>query len=483
MNRPTPLEARAELARRNLHDFARFVHRPMTFAPFHESYYRILEDFALGKIRRLIVTLPPQHGKSLGASVLLPAWLLGINPDHRIAVASYGFSLAAKFNRQIQRVMDSRNYRFAFPASRLKQGGEKGYARTAEEFEVVGRNGGLIATGREGPLTGNPVDVMILDDLYKDLLEANSPIVRDNAWDWYASVVRTRLHNTSRELIVFTRWNDDDLIGRIGRKERIVALHSPDQIGEVPADHWFHLNFEAIKESVPSLLDPRPEGEPLWPERHSLRLLEEKRELDRVMFSCMYQGVPLTRDQLLYGDAFQTYTALPEEVIRKGNYTDTADTGDDFLCSVCYDVSCEGMVYVTDVVYTQETMEHTEETVAAMLNRQRTRVAMVESNNGGRGFARQVQRMARVTKVEWFHQGANKESRILTNAPTVLRHVMMPADWRGRWPDFAAHLCGYRRTFRLNRWHDAVDVLTGIVEVEVLNTRGNKGVRKVAFSK
>ncbi len=484
MNRPTPTEARAELARRDLRDFARFVHRPMSFTSFHESYYQILEKFADGKIRRLIVTLPPQHGKSLGASVLLPAWLLGIDPDCRIAVASYSFSLAAKFNRQIQRVMDSRNYRLAFPASRLKQGGEKGYTRTAEEFEIVGHNGGLIATGREGSLTGNPVDVMILDDLYKDALEANSPTVRDNAWEWYTSVVRTRLHNASRELIVFTRWNDDDLIGRIGRKERIVDLRSADQIGDTPADHWFRLNFEAIKESAPTPLDPRPEGEPLWPERHSLRLLEEKRELDRVMFSCMYQGAPLTRDQLLYGDALRTYSALPEEeIIRKGNYTDTADTGDDFLCSVCYDVSREGMVYVTDVVYTQETMEYTEEAVAAMLNRQQTRVATVESNNGGRGFARQVQRMARVTKVEWFHQGANKESRILTNAPTVLRHVVMPADWRSRWPDFATHLGGYRRTFRLNRWHDAADVLTGIVEVEVLNARGDKGVRKVAFSK
>ena len=92
-------------------------------------------------------------------------------------------------------------------------------------MEIVGRDGGLLSVGREGSLTGNRVDCFILDDLYKDAMEANSPLVRENCWDWYTSVVRTRMHNASSELIVFTRWHDEDLIRRAA-PSRAVCRHA-----------------------------------------------------------------------------------------------------------------------------------------------------------------------------------------------------------------------------------------------------------------
>ena len=111
-------------------------------------------------------------------------------------------------------------------------------------------------------------------------------------------------------------------------------------------------------------------------------------------------------------------------------------------------------------------MEVTEREVAEMLCRNRTRIAFIESNNGGRGFARAVQRYAPTTKVDWFHQSANKEARILSHSATALHLLRFPRGWKEQWFELYSHLTTYHRTFRSNRWHDAADVITGIIEQE-----------------
>lgn len=444
--------------------------------PFHKSYYRILEHFARGDIRKLIVSVPPQHGKSVGASVLLPAYMLGLNPELKIAVASYSTALASRFNRRVQRVMDGESYAGFFPATRIKPpgSGSKGYSRTATNTEVVDCGGEVLAVGREGPLTGHEVDVFVLDDLYKDAMEANSPVIRENCLEWYTSVVKTRLHNDSQELIVFTRWHEDDLIGTILASEKYTVLTSWNQIGTLPASRWLVVNFEALKDTQPTQIDPRAEGAPLWPAKHNRRHLLERRAFDSMRFECLYQGRPSQKGNLLYGDNLKVYTSIGEEVVRRANYTDTADLGDDYLCSVCYQVGMSGLIYITDVVYSREGMEVTEQLVAQMLRDSGTRVAYIESNNGGRGFARAVGTLARHVKVEWFHQGGNKEARILTNSATVIHSIRFPEDWAHRWPAFHNHVCTYRRRFAANRWHDAPDVLTGIVEREIERARAKR---------
>jgi predicted phage terminase large subunit-like protein len=415
--------------------------------------------------------MPPQHGKSVGASTLLPAYMLGLNPDLRVAIASYSASLASKFNRRVQRILESDEYSELFPETTIKRASKSSsYIRTADEVEIIAHHGSLISVGREGSLTGNRVDCFILDDLYKDAMEANSPIVRENCREWYSSVVRTRMHNASQEIMVFTRWHEDDLIGTIRNCEKVIDLEQWSELDSVAPDTWVALNFEAIKSGAATEIDPRAVGEALWSAQHSAELLQSKRRLDPQRFECMYQGNPTSREGLLYSDGFATYTALPKEIVRYGNYTDTADMGDDYLCSICYAVDTDGVIYIVDVVYSREPMEVTEREVAEMLCRNRTRIAFIESNNGGRGFARNIQRLAPEVSVGWFHQSANKESRILSNASTVLRTIRWPIDWRERWPELAAHLCSYNRRFRSNRWHDAPDVLTGIVEAECNQT-------------
>jgi predicted phage terminase large subunit-like protein len=288
------------------------------------------------------------------------------------------------------------------------------------------------------------------------------------------------MHNLSRELIVFTRWHEEDLIGRIAQRERVVELTDWSQIATLERNEWLHLNFEALKESPPTSLDPRIEGEALWPEQQDIELLTAKRRLDAARFECMYQGRPAPQGGLLYGDGFARYDTLPTEIVRWGNYTDTADTGDDYLCSICYAVDVDGVIYITDVVYSREPMEITEGLVAEMLQRNRTRQAAIESNNGGRGFARAVQRLAPDVRIEWFHQSGNKEARILSNSATVLHALRMPEGWAVMWPELHRHLTTYRRLFSANRWHDAADVVTGIVEREVID-RHERRVRHISF--
>ncbi len=455
------------LAGKNLLRFTRKTLPDFEETPFHNIYYKILNLFAMGKIKKLVITVPPQHGKSEGSSRRLPAYMLGKNPDLRVGIVSYGATFALRFNRAVQRIIDSEDYRLIFPGTRI---GEQRvatlsdqYIRTSSEFEIVGRKGSLISAGRGGAITGNPIDVIIMDDLYKDYAEANSPNIRENVWDFYVNSIKTRLHNNSQELIVFTRWHEDDLIGRIAKKEPMIEMTKMcDLVGADP-DAWVKVNFEGIKESPLTTIDKREFGESLWENRHSLKSLENKRSLDKHRFDCLYQGNPGSREGMLYKE-FETYKELPA-TFGNGNYTDTADSGDSFTCSISYKKSRD-KIYVTDIVYTQEDMEETEILVPMMLDRSDTRYAYIESNAGGRFFAKKIQARTRA-KIKWFYQSGNKESRILTNSATVNESIILPYDWEERWPVFAQHVKGYKRLFSANQFHDAPDVLTGIVEKEI----------------
>lgn len=450
-------------AKNNLLDFTKHTFVKFQNTWFHQNYYHILDLFAKGKIKRLIISVPPQHGKSQNSSIQLPAFMIGNNPDLRIATVCYSATKARKFGRKTKQLMSEKTYQECFD-SRLSTRVDANYINTAEEMEIVGHDGSLKMVGYEGGLTGDPVDVLLMDDLYKDWKEANSPIIRENVKDWYISVADTRLHNNSQQLIVFTRWHEDDLIGFIEKNEEVITIKNWSDIENPNPDKWYKINFEAIKTGQPTEIDPRKEGEPLWPERHSLKKLNKSREKDPMMFDCLYQGNPSNAAGVLYGSDWKTYKEKPTVIVRK-NYTDTADTGDDYLCSIDYDVCADGLAYIVDVIYTQEPMEVTEPYTAGMMLKNRVKYADIESNNGGRGFARKINEICMgLVNINWFYQSDNKESRIISNAATVKQKIVFPDDWHLRWPDFYLHIIRFKRNFKSNKNDDAPDVLTGIVE-------------------
>lgn len=449
-------------------------------------------------------TFIPTHN-SEGSSRKLPAFMLGLNPDKKICIGSYAATIARDFNRDVQRIIDTPSYRELFPETYLNGSNvvtmANTYLRNSDVIEMVGHKGLLRVVGRGGSLTSKTVDVSILDDVYKDYAEGNSPIVRNAAWKWYTTVVRTRLHNDSQELIVFTRWHDDDLIGRIEKSgETVIDIKSWDDVKNIPAGAWVRINFEGLKTGEPTEVDPREPGAALWDRRHSRAKLEGQRALDPVQFQCLYQGNPGNAEGKLYRNPFRTYVDKSEwgTYVRSGNYTDVADEGDDFTFSACYDVYKSGneawneqkkrfepILYalITDMVFTQENTEITAVTVPEMINRCGTQKAWIESNNGGSGFEKVIRKKLKAV-TEPFYQGANKESRIITNSAMVNAQIIMPIGWEQRFPKIHEHLTGFLRDFPANAHDDPEDGLTGIYEKELADgdtrpySQATRGVKR-----
>lgn len=447
--------------------------------------------------------LIPTHN-SEGSSRKLPAFMLGLNPDRKICIGSYAATIARDFNRDVQRIIDTPRYRELFPGTYLNGSNvvtmSNTYLRNSDVIEMVGRKGSLRVVGRGGSLTSKTVDVSILDDVYKDYAEGNSPIVRAAAWKWYTTVVRTRLHNDSQELIVFTRWHDDDLIGRIEKSgETIIDVKCWADLEDVTPGAWVRINFEGLKTGEPTEIDPREPGAALWESRHSKQKLEAQKALDPVQFQCLYQGNPGSAEGRLY-QPFKTWVEKSDygTYIRSGAYIDVADEGDDLLFAATYDVYKSDNLFfnektkrmepilfalITDMEMTDENTDVTTVTVPAMINRNGTQKAWVESNNGGAGYEKVIKKKVRAI-TDPFYQGGNKESRIITASAMVNQHIIMPFGWETRYKAVYDHVTGFLRNFGANTHDDPEDGLTGIYEKEIADgniqpyAHANRGVRR-----
>ena len=232
---------------------------------------------------RLMLFMPPQHGKSEVVSRKLPAWALGYNPLLKIVGTSYSADLAQGFSRSIQRTIDSTEYSEVFPNTflnnqRIKNDDRRSWVRNVDMFETVGYGGFYKAVGVGGSLTGTPADLGIIDDPVKDALEAGSPTYRQRVWEWYTDVFLTRLHNESKQILIMTRWHEDDLAGRLLKNE---------------PEKWVVINIPAIREDMSNNEDPRKVGEPLWEERHSLQRLRDVEQRSPRTFAALYQQRPV----------------------------------------------------------------------------------------------------------------------------------------------------------------------------------------------
>lgn len=279
--------ARAELAKRNLSDFVAYTKPDYVFNWHHKSICDKLDAFAKGRIKKLMLFVPPQHGKSELATRRFPAFQLGINPKSKIAICSYSSTLAMSFNRDIQRIIDDTLYHDVFPETILNESNvstnAKGvYLRNSEIFETVNYRGFIKTVGVGGSLTGTPIDIGIIDDPFKDREEAMSSKIREKVWSWYTDVFETRLHNDSQQLVIMTRWDEDDLAGRILARD----------------NDWDVIKFPAIKKrEAPN--DPRQIGEALWPQKHSLERIQKIESTSQITFNSLYQQEPKAPKDLL----------------------------------------------------------------------------------------------------------------------------------------------------------------------------------------
>jgi len=295
------------MAKRNFLEFVKFTKKDYVVNWHHELLANdYLQPFAEGKIKKLMVTMPPQHGKSQLTSRHLPAYILGLNPKTRIVGCSYGADIASGFNRDVQRIIDDDDYRLIFPNTLLNSknavSNNKGsFLRNADMFETVGYKGAYKSVGVGGPLTSFTADVLIIDDPVKDSVEAQSFTDQQRKWEWYISVALTRLHNNSQQLITMTRWDKNDLCGKIL---------------ELMPEGWEVLHLEALKQNIYHPKDTRQQGEALWESWHSKEKILSIGRADPRTFDALYQGDPKPNKTTQYITSFN-YAINVKQVYQK----------------------------------------------------------------------------------------------------------------------------------------------------------------------
>lgn len=306
-------ELQKEKARRKLIDFTRYTKDGYDTNWHHEVLADALDRLANKEIKRLMVFMPPRHGKSELVSRRFPAYLLGKNPGAHIISTSYSATLASSMNRDVQRIIDSKEYAELFPKTRL--GNHDGYLRNSETFEIPETGGYYLSAGVGGGITGRGADYAIIDDPVKNRAEAESKTYRDKVVDWFTSTLYTRLEKDACVLITMTRWHEDDLAGRLLE----LAENDPN------ADQWEILNYPAIKLNNKDKSDPREVGEALWESKYNLKSLQSiKATIGSYEWGSLYEQNPtppggsiVKRDWLKY---YQVAPGKFDEIVQSWDF-------------------------------------------------------------------------------------------------------------------------------------------------------------------
>jgi predicted phage terminase large subunit-like protein len=412
-----------------------------------------LQSFYEGDDEVLIINEPPRHGKSRTAGLLVE-WVFGKNPEEKVMTGSYNETLSTMFSKNVRNSIQEVKadiykpvYSDVFPSTRIKQGDA-----AMNLWSLEGGYNNYLATSPTGTATGFGCSLMIIDDLIKNAEEAYNEDVKQKHWDWFTNTMLSRLEEGGKIIIIMTRWASDDLAGR-------ALQHYQEQGAKIK-----HICMKALQD----------DGTMLCSEILSRKTYEAKKKaMGEDIASANYQQEPIDIKGRLY-TSFKTYERIPVDANGNSlftsirNYTDTADEGDDHLCSIDYGV-LQNEAYVLNVLYTKSAMEETEPATAKMMFEDNVNVADIESNNGGRGFGRSVERILRTrhhsnrTQINPFHQSKNKKARILSNSTWVMNHIYFPVNWRDKWPEYYEAMVRYQKEGK-NKYDDAPDATTGVAE-------------------
>jgi predicted phage terminase large subunit-like protein len=263
------------LGRKNLMDYCILTNPRYKPNWHHELLAEKLEAVERGEIKRLIVTMPPRHGKTELCSIRFPSWYLGLHPEREIITSSYGADLARDFGGKTREVMDEPSYKSIFP-TRLRED-----ARAKDKW-VTKEGGSYTAVGIGGAITGRGADVLIIDDPLKNREESESELIRNKVWDWYTSTAYTRLSPNGAVVIIMTRWHLDDLVGRVLEGQ------------ELGGEQWEVVDLPAIATTDE---EHRKEGEALWVDRYNLEALENiKNTIGIYDWNSLYQCNPVSAE-------------------------------------------------------------------------------------------------------------------------------------------------------------------------------------------
>ena len=305
-------------ARKSLLQFTEYTNPLYARAGHHERIAAKLEAVERGEIDRLMIFMPPRHGKSELASKRFPAWALGRNPRRQIIAASYNSDLANDFGRSVRNIVAEPEFGQVFPSVTLAQD-----SQAANRFNTSS-NGSYIAAGVGTAVTGRGADIGLIDDPFKDREEADSERRRDLVWDWYRSTFYTRLMPGAAVILIQTRWHEDDQAGRLLEHD---------------AGQWEVLDLPAISD-----------GKALWPEWYPIETLERiKATIGQREWSALYQQQPQPDEGTFFQRAwFKEWDHLP--ALRYYGTSDYAvtDGGGDYTVHRVWGIDAEGAIYRVD---------------------------------------------------------------------------------------------------------------------------------------
>ena len=302
-----------------------------------ELLNQLLLDVSNGKIKRLMVTMPPRHGKSELCSKYFPAWYLGTHPNDRIILTSYEADFAATWGQKVRDIFKEHNTIFGVNVN------DRSAARN--RWDIAGYRGGMATAGVGGPITGKGAEILIIDDPVKNAEQANSPTFREKAKEWYRSTAYTRLTPTGKVILIQTRWHEDDLGGWLLNES---------------GDDWTIIDLPAIAVDDNDALG-RKTGDALWPELWTIDKLEQRKyELGEYWFSAMYQQKPQPLEGGILKRAWLQYYDSKDPEIRRVPFSNsitytgwdlaisTKETAD-YTCSCTLKVDNNtGHIYIID---------------------------------------------------------------------------------------------------------------------------------------
>ncbi|MBI5554810.1 MAG: phage terminase large subunit [Elusimicrobia bacterium] len=336
----------------NLLDFTLATFRGYQVNWHHKLICQKLDAWERGEIKRLMLFLPPRHGKTQLASRHLPAYIFGKSPNASIITASYSADLSSQNNRDVQRIMDLKAYQQLFPRTRLFGRHVSSevcgsYLRNSDVFEIVGYKGIYQSAGIGGGITGRGFEYGIIDDPIKNRAEAESETYREMIFSWYTSTFYTRQDSAdARILIILTRWHEDDLAGRLLKHQAT---------GGEYADQWEIISLPAIAEAESCPHDPRQAGDALWPDKFSGETLQSIKENIGVYdWEALYQQRPQPPGGSKIKRAWFMIIDRAPEGLRWVRFWDLAvskRTTADYTASVSGAIDKDGNFYLRDMIH------------------------------------------------------------------------------------------------------------------------------------
>lgn len=448
--------------------FKKKTNNKFIISDHHRIVCGALDRVVSGEIKKLIINIAPRYSKTELVVKNFISYGLALNPKSKFIHLSYSDDLVLDNSKEINSIVSSPDFQMLYEARPSSVNSRKWY---------TAQGGGLYAISSAGQVTGFGAGVVDPDDLENkdaddsDMEEfcpafdstfagaiiiddpikpddALSDTVREKVNNKFETTIRNRVNSRNTPIIIIMqRLHEHDLCG---------------YLNEIEPGEWTTISLPCLT------VDDEGNEKALWPHKHTVEELYKIKNANSFVFETQYQQNPKPLEGLMYDKGFKEYDIIPvrKNSVRK-NYTDTADTGSDFLCSIDY-IEMDDANYIIDVLYTQKPMEYTEVKTAEMLTKDKIQFSNIESNNGGRSFSRAVQSQCREmknyqTRIESFYQSENKNVRIFTRSAAVQNLSIFPKGWDKLWPAFYKAITSYMKSGN-NKHDDAPDALTGTVE-------------------